>query len=50
MLLENSRQGLQLCFRPHLKQGMHTKLWAPKDAGVEIPKISKLQLGNPGTK
>jgi hypothetical protein len=30
--------------------GLHTKLWASKVAKVLISKISKLQLGNLGTK
>jgi len=31
-------------------EGMHTKLWAPKVAGVLIMGISGLPLGSPGTK
>jgi len=31
-------------------KGMHTKLWAPKVMGILIVKISRLPLGNLGTK
>jgi len=31
-------------------EGLHTKLWASKVAGVLISEISRLQLGSPGTK
>ncbi len=31
-------------------QGLHTKLWAPKVAGVSTLAISRLPLGSPGTK
>jgi hypothetical protein len=31
-------------------EGLHTKLWAPKIAGVPILQISRLPLGNFGTK
>jgi hypothetical protein len=48
--LENSWQGLQLCFRVHFIGGPHTKLWAPKVTGVPTLGISGLPLGSPGTK
>jgi len=31
-------------------EGLHTKLWASKVAGVPLSEISRLQLGSPGTK
>jgi len=31
-------------------RGLHTRLWAPKVAGVLVVKISGLPLGSPGTK
>jgi len=31
-------------------EGLHTKLWASKIAGVPILKISKLPFGSPKTK
>jgi hypothetical protein len=48
ILLE--RQGLQLCIGPHFDQSQHKKLWASKVVGVLILRISRFQLGSPGTK
>jgi hypothetical protein len=42
--LKRSRREIQLCFRPHLNQSLHTKLWAPKVAGILIMGISGLSL------
>jgi len=50
ILLESSRQGLQLCFRPHIHRRFTHKLWAPKVTEVPIVRILGLQLGKPGTK
>jgi hypothetical protein len=50
-LLESSRQGVQLCFRPHLNRRFaHTKLWVFKVVGVPILGISGLPFGSLGTK
>jgi hypothetical protein len=50
ILLENSWQRLQLCFRIIPIKGLQKKLWASKVMGVPISGISKLQLGSPWTK
>ncbi len=50
ILLENSWQGLQFCFRSHLNRSLHAKLWAHKIMGVPVVKMLGLPLGNPETK
>jgi len=49
--LNNSQQGLQLCFRLHFNpRSLHAKLWRPKVAKVPTLEISGLPFGSPGTK
>jgi hypothetical protein len=50
ILVENSRQGLQVCFKLILIEGMHTKLWGPKIVEVSTLGISGLPFGSPRTK
>jgi hypothetical protein len=50
IMLKSSWRGLQLCFRPHLNQSLHTKLWAPKVTKDPTLGISGFPLGNPETK
>jgi hypothetical protein len=48
---KNSRQGLQLCFRPHLHRRSACKVMAPpKVTGILVVGISGLPLGSHGTK
>jgi hypothetical protein len=48
--LKSSRQGLQLCFRPHLNPRSAAKLWAPKVMGVLTLAILGLPFGSLRTK
>jgi hypothetical protein len=48
--VESSRWGLQLALDFIAIGGLHKKLCALKVAGVRVIAISKLPLGNPGTK
>jgi hypothetical protein len=50
ILLESSRQGIQLCFSLISIGGLHAKLWACKVMGVPIVRILGLPLGSPETK
>jgi hypothetical protein len=48
--LESSQQKLQLCFRIHLNWRFTCKVMGSKVMGVPTWAISRLPLGNPGTK